>query len=176
MKKYNNQKGFTLLEIFISITLFAMIMTTFMSYFVFCVKNCTKQISLLEHKENLRQALGYIERSIQFCNQEKFTFDEASKTFIGEDLKKNKVFIDLSGNINYEDHVLIYFYKNKKQLRRNLNGEHNILLKGIADIYIREIIKNRLLEIEVFGKNGLSAKTRLKINDEEGCYEKIFNP
>lgn len=176
MKKYNNQKGFTLIEIFISITLFAILMTTLMSYFVFCVKNCTKQIALLERKENLRQALGYIERSIQFSNQEKFIYDEASKTFIGEDLKKNKVVIDLSGKINCKDHVLLYFYKNRKQLRKNINGEHNILLEGITDIYVREIIKNSLFEIEVIGKNRLSAKTRLKINDEEGCYEKIFNP
>jgi prepilin-type N-terminal cleavage/methylation domain-containing protein len=175
LKKYNNQRGFTLVEISISIVLFSIIMTAFMSYFIFCVKNCTKQLEVLDDKENLRQALDYIERSIKFCNQEKFIYDETSKTLMGEDLEKNKVLIDLSGKINYEDHVLIYFYKHKKQLRRSINGEHNVLLGEIEDIHVTEIIKNKLLEIEISTENGLSGKTRLKINGEENFYEKAFN-
>ncbi|QZY56974.1 PilW family protein [Crassaminicella profunda] len=165
MKKYNNQKGFTFIEVFVSTALFSIIMVVFMSYFLFCIKNCNNQIERLNTKENLRYALTYIERSIKICNQKNITYNEIIKRFEGKDQENYKAFIDLSGKIQYENHVLIYFYKNKGQLRTNKNYEHNVLVEGIKKIDVTEVIKNKLIEIEIFGNVGESVKARFKIND-----------
>ncbi|QXM06009.1 PilW family protein [Crassaminicella indica] len=165
MKKYNNQEGFTLIEAFVAFTLISIIMTAFISYFLFCVKSCSRQIEILNTKENIRCALTYIERSIKICNQQKISYHDALKRFEGENQKGHKIYIDLSGKKQYKNHTLIYFYRNKGQLRTNKNGEHNILLDGIKDIIVTEIIKNKLIEIEVLGNYNKSVKARLKINN-----------
>ncbi|TCO79178.1 prepilin-type N-terminal cleavage/methylation domain-containing protein [Marinisporobacter balticus] len=164
MKKWNNKRGFTFIEVFLSITLFSIIMGAFLTHFLFFVKTCSKDTKILGITQELRCASNYIENTIRMCNYKKIIYNDKQKRFTGEDRNANKVYIDLSGKIQYEQNTLIYFYEDKRELRINKRGEHNILVEHIKEITVSEIIENKLIEIEVFGDQEKSVKTTIKIN------------
>lgn len=163
MKKYNN-KGFSLLEIILSMTLFSSILMTFIP---FAISNIGMQQQLedtLILQQNARFALNYIEKRIRECDKQQITYHSQQKLVEGKNETYDTLWIDLSGKKRTTPNTLLYFYRSKGELRVNKNGENNILVEGIKDIIVTEIIEGELLEIEVFSNViDYSVKTRLKL-------------
>lgn len=160
------QNGFTLIEVLISLSLFSIISIGILSYYSFNITNCHYQIEILTDQQNIRYALNYIENTIRRCNQKKIIYHADRKTLELEDDIGKTVWIDLSGNNPHNKNILIYYYKDKGQLRSNTNGEHNVLVDCIKEITVKELIKEKLIEIEVFSDNiNSSVKGCFKIKD-----------
>ncbi|WP_168198273.1 PilW family protein [Crassaminicella thermophila] len=167
MKKlYVCKKGVTLIEVMISITLFSIIMISLTTYFLGIINNCNSQMEILKMKQNVRFALNQIDKILRECNQQEIIYYDNMKKFELKNNKDDTVFVDLSGIQQNKFNTILYFNKDKRQLRINKKGEHNVLIDYIKDISIKEIIDNKLIEIEVFSdKIDYSVKMRLNLSE-----------
>lgn len=163
VQRYNN-RGFTLLETILSMTLFSSVLIVFIP---FATRSITMQQELentLNLQHNTRFALNYIEKRIRECDKQQITYYPDKKSIEGKNDTYNKLWIDLSGNKRMTRNTLLYFYRSRGELRVNKNGENNVLVDGIKDIAVTEIVEGELLEIEVFASRiDYSVKTRLKL-------------
>ncbi|WP_129597754.1 prepilin-type N-terminal cleavage/methylation domain-containing protein [Anaerophilus nitritogenes] len=144
MKGIKNNKGFTLIEALLSLTLFSIIIGSFTYFFLFQFKNCNRQLRILNDRQNVHEVLLHIQRNIRECNQQQIVYDSKIKVFELKNDQNETVYIDLSGYKNHSSNTLLYFYKNNKELRTNKNKENNVVIKNIEDIYVHEIIKKNL--------------------------------
>ncbi|MBB6216611.1 prepilin-type N-terminal cleavage/methylation domain-containing protein [Anaerosolibacter carboniphilus] len=164
--RHYSQKGFTLIETILSLTLLSIIILALGMFLSNSIRQHIKLIEIAEAQRKSRLALNYIEKRMMECNQLQFTFDPKTNTFTSKDYQNNEVWIDLSGNKRFTNNTLIYFYKVLGELRVNKKGEHNVLIDGIKDIKIIEILPGKLIEIEIHAENlNHSIKSRMNI-----CY------
>ncbi len=161
----NLQKGFTLIECVTSIALISIIMTGTFLLFSFVFDSYNHYIDFQQVKHNVHITLKYIEKRLKEFNQESIVFDSDTNIFQGKRYDDKTVRVDLSGEKSFKTNTMIYFYKPKNEIRVNKNGEHNVLSCGIEDIIVRELVKSRLIEIEVIAdKAEYSAKIKLNLN------------
>ncbi|SES71240.1 hypothetical protein SAMN05660297_00349 [Natronincola peptidivorans] len=164
MKCRRNNKGLSLIEVILSMSIFCCILLGLIS---FMMQNITIQhhlVKSLTPQQNTRFALNYIEKRIRECNQQSLIYHSTEKLIEGKNHENETIWIDLSGNKRNHYNTLLYYYAEKGELRVNKNGEHNVLIDEIEDILVTEVIENQLLAIEVFAKTiDYSVKTQIKL-------------
>lgn len=154
MRGYNN-KGFSLLEVILAMTLFSSVLMIFIP---FATRSLAMQEELekkLTLQQNTRFALNYIEKRIRECDKQQILYNSHEKLIKSKNGTYDILWIDLSGNKRTAPNTLLYFYRSKGELRVNKNGENNVLVEDIEDIMVTEIIEGELLEIEVFAKQSI---------------------
>ncbi|WP_053957114.1 prepilin-type N-terminal cleavage/methylation domain-containing protein [Inediibacterium massiliense] len=163
MKYIKNDRGFTLIEALLSLTLFSIIIGSFTYFFLFQLKNCNQQLKILNDQQNVHEALWIIQSNLRECNQQQIIYDSQKKVFEIKS-RENKIgVIDLSGHKINSRHTLLYFHKSKEELRSNKDHENNVFIENIKKVSVYEIIPKKLVKIEVFGQYHHEA-IQLRIN------------
>ncbi len=163
--KSSSEKGFSLIEVIISVAVLGMVLIFISNLFNMNVKYWVSFNKELEIKRNLNITKIFIEKGVRECNQANIIYDDRNKIIKGKNSNGDIVFVNLSGKRIYDYNTLIYFYKDTKEVRINKSGEHNVLAKYIDDIIIKEIIPEQLLEIVIFADQmDYSIKFNLRIN------------
>lgn len=162
----NRQKGFTLIEVIISIALITIIITATSSLFALATNSYKRYTDTWQVKHDVHTALKYIEKGLKEFNQEDIIFDSDKNIFQSKNCDNKNVFVNLSGKVpRKQDISLIYFNRPEKRVGVNKNGEYNTLANDIDDIKVNELIEGQLIEIEVVtDKIEYSNKIRLNLN------------
>ncbi|SDK51835.1 PilW family protein [Natronincola ferrireducens] len=166
MNQYlHDNRGVTLIEIVVSITLISIVMMALTTIFIYSIGSYSRQVDEIAAKQKVQFALNYIEKRIRECDQYQITYHSNNQTIEGRDFEGKKVWIDLSGRRRNSFNTLLYFYRDRGELRVNKKNENNVLVDGIRDILVREIVEGELLEIEVIAhKIDYSVKLRLSLD------------
>ncbi|AOY77055.1 PilW family protein [Clostridium formicaceticum] len=166
MKIFHSNRGITLVEVLLAMTLFAIILMSLITILTQYISYYRDYHERLAIKQSTRLALNYIEKRIRECNHQQMIYHAESQTIEGQNSMQERVWVDLSGQIRYEENTLLYFNRTTGELRVNKNKEHNVLVRNIKEIIIREIIEGRLIEIEVIAAGlDYSVKTSIRL-----CY------
>ncbi len=155
------EKGFSLIEVLLAISLFSIIIITLLPVCTshLLVYNKLDNELLMQH--NTRFAMKYIEKEIRKCNQKSTIYIPQDRTIMSTNYSGEKTWVDLSGNKRNEPNTLIYFNKGTMELRLNKNKEHNILCSDIKDIIVTEIVEGELLQIEIIANKINYSVTRI---------------
>ncbi len=159
------EKGYILIELILSISFIAIILTSISVLFFSSFKTYEHKTKSLNAKHDAQIVLKYIEKRLKEFNQEDIIYDVENKTFKGKRSDNRIALINLSGKLSMKPNTLINFYKNKNQVRINKNSENNVLSNNIEGINVNEIVKGNLIEIEVITKDiSYVEKIRLSVN------------
>ena len=162
MKCIINRKGFTLIELIVSLTLGIVILTVVLNYFSFVYKNIYNKYDHIVHMRNTRFALNYIEKRLRDVDQSTIIYHSNLKAFEGLTSSGVRRWIDLSGYMR--NSAFIYFNRPTRQLRVNMNSENNVLVPFVYDVAVREIGTNNVVEIEVYASEiDYSVKSRFHV-------------
>lgn len=117
----------------------------------------------LQEEHQVDYTLKYIEKRLREFNQQNIIFDSTQNIFKGKNDIDENAFIDLGGKTSYKKNTMIYFYRSRQEIRVNKNTEHNVLVKQIEDIIVRELVEGKLIEIEVIAAGG-EYSNKIKLN------------
>jgi len=151
-KRYHNQQGLTLIETLIAMTLSSIILMIAINQLNLALKSYTTQRNTLKAQRNMQFAMNYIEKRIRELDQNEIIYHGEIQTIEGKDYKQAKAWIDLSGNTRSSLNTLIYFYRDRGELRVNKNRENNVLVEEIKEVTVREITEGALIEILIYGE------------------------
>ncbi len=157
MKKCNgqyliNQKGLTLIEVIISFALLSLIMLAVFQFHFFIIVNSKAQAETMETEQNLRQAMGFIEKRLREMDNQTLQYVPAQQTFKSR-MKRTDgpgqitVWMDFSGRIRNSLNTWLYHDKTSKTLRVSKNREHNVLHLNIDTVEVEEITPGSLIKI-----------------------------
>ncbi|PAB60951.1 type II secretion system protein [Anaeromicrobium sediminis] len=154
------KKGVTLIELILSMGIMIIILSTSMMIFTLYCKKYVYTCVELEHRLDLKEAAELIENSIGQLNKDNIQFKGKDMVLEGIDFHGKVYKISLNGKYTSSKNVVLYYYENLGQLRRNLSGEQNVLSRNIEYIKVNEIIPSRLIRI-IIGDKFQNEETRM---------------
>lgn len=137
-----NKKGYTLIELVISLGLISILILLTSNWYVQSYKLYTHFSSRLEANQNARLALQVIADNIRKQNAIQLIFNGNGDIILILN-EKNKNIIDLrKESLAGQPYAYIYFDRKNRELRSNKNGEHSTLVWGVKEVTARKDEKN----------------------------------
>lgn len=167
MKK---NRGYTLIELVISLGLMSMLILLISSWFLQSYKLYTHFGRRVEANQNARMAVQVIVDNIRKQNGIRLLFDSNGEIDLILDEKNNNI-VDLRNEFLVgQPNAQIYFDRKTHELRSNKNGEHSTLVWGVKEVKAQKDDKN-IINISIIAtdkkeKENVSAVYQLYHNSE----------
>lgn len=149
-----NHKGITLIELVIVLGIFGLLSTVVFSYLHSVLIYRYKYNAKIEAQQNARLAMHYIVKEFRKNSSLKCVRLTGTgwEAFVVLD-QSNKFILDLRpGALAGTSRTPLYFERYRKELRRNVNYEHNVLIRGIKDIKLTRITES-LIQVEIVAQD-----------------------
>lgn len=137
-----NKRGYTLIELVISLGLISMLILLMSSWYLQAYKLYTHFNRRLEANQNARMAVQVIVDNIRKQKEIQLSLDLNGEIILILN-EKNANIIDLrNAPLVGQPNALVYFDKKTHELRSNKNGEHSTLVWGVKEVQVRKDQRN----------------------------------
>ncbi|NBG88791.1 prepilin-type N-terminal cleavage/methylation domain-containing protein [Isachenkonia alkalipeptolytica] len=157
-----DSKGFTLLELMLTLLLSSLLILTYATIVLQSVQYWQYHIEQVRVHENLQYALHYIEKNIRQFNQQEIQYIPDMKQIISRNSQGELSYMDFSGENLNQWNTYLYYQKGNRRLLINRKRENNVLAQDIDQLIIKEVQSGALIEVSISSKDTQGKEHTLK--------------
>ncbi|NLK01400.1 MAG: prepilin-type N-terminal cleavage/methylation domain-containing protein [Clostridia bacterium] len=148
--RYKDERGFTLLELIIAVSLMSLLVVGLHQITVFSLSSWRRAEQEVDIQQNVALAVNHLSRELRSAREVRITDG------------RYDIYFRLTGGKR------IRYYLNNQQLLRDVNGNgHNIVAYGIKRVHFKELVENSMIYIEIQGITGYGLATAVHLRSPE---------